>query len=148
MEQMVKAFDFKKIGESRLDGHNVYILQATPRPGYKPPNMAAQALTGMQGTLWIDKDTFQWVKVEAKVTHPVTIEGFLAEVEPGTYFELEKAPVAPGVWLPKHFSMRSHAKVLYLIPHQDEEDDHFFNYHKGHSNGILAESAQPDGGGQ
>ena len=47
----------------------------------------------MEGTLWIDRDTFQWVKVEAQVTRPVKIVGFLAEVEPGTHFELEKKPI-------------------------------------------------------
>jgi hypothetical protein len=40
-------------------------------------------LTGMEGKLWIDEKTFQWVKVEATVIRPVSIEGFLAEVEPG-----------------------------------------------------------------
>jgi hypothetical protein len=70
------------------------------------------------------------VKVEAEVMHPVSIKGFLADVEPGTYFELEKIPVAPGIWLAKHFSMRSHAKVLMLIPKNGEEDDTYFNYHK------------------
>jgi hypothetical protein len=133
MEQMVKAFDFAVTGETRLDGHDVYVLRATPRPGYQPPNMETQALTGMQGRLWIDKSTFQWVKVEAEVTHPVSIEGFLAEVEPGTHFELEKAPVAPGVWLPKHFAMRSHAKILFLIPHDGQEDDTYFNCHEATS---------------
>lgn len=41
--------------------------------------------------------------VEATVIHPVSIEGFLAQVEPGTQFKLEKMPVADGIWLPKHF---------------------------------------------
>jgi hypothetical protein len=130
MEEMVKAFDFKLLGESKLGGHAVYFLQASPRPGYHPPNMETEALTGMQGTLWIDKKTFQWVKVIAEVTHPVSIKGFLAQVEPGTYFELEKIPVAPGIWLAKHFSMRSRAKVLKLIPKNGEEDDTYFNCHK------------------
>lgn len=97
MEQMVKAFDFTVMGETRMNGHDVYVLKATPRPGYHPPNMEAQALTGMQGKLWIDKDSFQWVKVEAQVMHPVSIEGFLAKVERGTHFGLEKEPVATGI---------------------------------------------------
>lgn len=130
MDEMVKAFDFKLLGETKLNGHAVYSLRASPRHGYKPPNMEAQALTGMQGKLWVDKKTFQWVKVEAKVTRPVSIKGFLAQVEPGTYFELEKIPVAPGIWLAEHFSMRSRAKVLKLIPKNDEEDVTYFNYHK------------------
>ena len=137
MEQMAKAFDFKVTGSGRLNGHDVYVLKATPRTGYQPPDMETQALTGMQGRLWIDKNTFEWVKVEAEVTRPVSIEGFLAQVEPGTHFELEKAPVAPGVWSAKHFSMRSHAKILFLIPHDGQEDDPYFNYHKAASHQAM-----------
>lgn len=133
MDEMVKAFDFKLLGESKLDGRAVYDLQASPRKGYQPPNMETQALTGMQGKLWIDKKTFQWVKVEAEVTHPVAIKGFLAEVEPGTYFRLEKIPVAPGIWMAKHFSMQSRAKVLKVIPKNGQEDVTYFNYHRAHS---------------
>jgi hypothetical protein len=133
MDEIVKAFDFKLLGESKLDGHAVYYLKASPRKGYQPPNMETQALTGMQGKLWIDKKTFQWVKVQAEVTHPVAIKGFLAEVEPGTYFRLEKLPVAPGIWMAKHFSMQSRAKVLKLIPKNGQEDDTFFSYRKSRS---------------
>src|SRR6185312_15629260 len=69
-----------------------YVLRATPRRGYVPPTLEARALTGMQGTLWIDTETFQWMKVTADVTHPVSIEGVLAQVEPGTSFTLENVP--------------------------------------------------------
>jgi len=61
---------------------------------------------------------------------PVSIEGFLARVEPGTRFQLEKAPVTTDVWLPKHFSMRARAKVLFLFRHNGEENETYFNYHK------------------
>ena len=57
---------FKLVGEQRLGAQDVYVLKATPRPGYKPPNAEAKVLTGMQGKLWIEKQTFQWVKVEAQ----------------------------------------------------------------------------------
>jgi hypothetical protein len=64
-----------------------------------PSRTESQVLPGMQGRLWIDKKTFQWVKVTARVISPVSIEGILAKVERGTYFELENMPVAEGVWL-------------------------------------------------
>jgi len=66
----------------------------------------------MEGELWIDKKTFQWIKVEATVIHPVSIAGFLAEVEPGTHFELEKMALEENLWLPKHFAMKSRAKIF------------------------------------
>ena len=130
MDQLTEAFQFTLTGETRLRGFNVYVLKATPRPGYKPPNMDCQVLQGMQGQLWIDQKTYQWVKVTAQVVHPVSIEGFLAQVEPGTRFELEKAPVDDDVWQPSHFSMRSHAKVLFLINRSSSEDQSYFAYSK------------------
>ena len=130
LEQMTSAFDFHLVGKHVLSGHKVYVLKATPHKGYKPPNRDSQALTGMEGTLWIDEKTFQWVKVEAHVTHPVRIQGFLAEVEPGTQFEVEKRPVTTDIWLASHYSMKLDAKVMFLIRHKGAEDDTFFNYHR------------------
>lgn len=138
MEQLTKAFNFKLLGEQQLGPYRVFTLKATPRPDYKPPNMQAQVLTGMQGKLWIDTKTFQWVKVQAKVIQPVSIEGFLATVEPGTHFELEKAPVAEGVWEPVHFSMKAQAKVLFLFHHRSQENDVYFGYRKSRDQWSLA----------
>lgn len=130
LQQLTTAFDFHLRGEQRLEGHEVYVLKATPRRGYKPPNRDSQVLTGMEGTLWIDQSTFQWVKVEAHVIHPVRIEGFLAEVEPGTKFELEKRPVTGDIWLASRYSMKVNAKVMLLFRHKGEEDDSYFDYHR------------------
>jgi hypothetical protein len=130
MSQLTQAFDFKLIGEKRYGSHEVYLLHATPKRGYHPPSMECQALTGMQGRLWIDKKTFQWVRVEAEVVHPVSIEGILARVEPGTRFELEKTPVKGGVWLPKHYSMRSNARVLFMVSRKGRDDETYWNYSK------------------
>jgi hypothetical protein len=131
MEQLADAFDFTLKGEQKLDGFDVYVLSAKPRPGYQPPNTEAEALTGMQGKLWIDKKTYQWVKVEAEVVHPVSVEGFLARIEPGTRFELEKIPVADDIWLAKHFAMKSRAKILFFFSRNRQEHETYWDYQKG-----------------
>jgi hypothetical protein len=130
MAQLTKAFTFTLIGQQKLRGFNVWALKATPCKDYHPPTMETEVLTGMRGQLWIDQKTFQWVKVVAEVVHPVTIGGFLAEVQPGTRFQLEKAPVGDGVWLSSHFAMKSDAKVLYMFNRGSEEEDTFFDYQK------------------
>jgi hypothetical protein len=130
MAQLSDAFDFTLAGKKKVRKFNVWVLKATPRAGYKPPNMEAQVLRGMEGEMWIDQKTYQWVKVTARVIRPVSIEGFLAQVEPGTRFELEKGPVAGGSWQPTHFSMQSHSKVLFLVNHASEEEDWFYDYEK------------------
>ena len=129
MEQLTQAFNFTMLGLRKVRGYSVYVLKATPRPGYKPPSMETQVLTGMHGELWIEEKTFHWVKVTAQVIHPVSIEGFLAEVEPGTQFLLENAPVGDGsTWQASHFSMKSNARVLHVFPRESSEDDTYSNY--------------------
>jgi len=128
LSQLTKAFDFHFVRQQRMGPYSVYVLKATPRAGYQPPNMEAQALTGMEGTMWVDQQTFEWVKVEAHVVHPVSIDGFLARVEPGTWFEMEKSPVGGGIWLPSHFAMRSRAKVLYVINRGSQDDETYYEY--------------------
>ncbi len=142
MEELTKAFDFNLKRTEQLNGRDVYVLAATPRSGYQPPNNQAKVLTGMKGTMWIDKQTNQWVKVEAEVIHPVSIEGFLAQVEPGTRFELREAPVAQDIWLPTFFSERAHAKIFFFVPKNSSEEDTYYDYRKA-TESAGATSASP-----
>lgn len=130
IEEFVRAFDFKLSGEEQMDGRHVYVVHATPLPGFRPTDRITEVLRGMRGTLWIDQGTHQWVKVQAQVTHPVSIEGFLAKVEPGTRFELEKMPVVGNIWMPKHFSMTSNARIFSLIHYGSHQDAWYFDYHQ------------------
>lgn len=128
--ELTKAFDFHLQGQRKLGRYDVYVLNATPRQGYKPPNRDCEVLPGMKGRLWVDKNTYQWVKVEAQVIRPVNIEGFVAQVQPGTRFELEKSPVEGDIWLTSHYSMKASAKIFFLVPHHSQEDDTYSNYHR------------------
>ena len=130
MEQLTKAFNFTYIGQRRVRGFNVWVLKAKPRPGYQPPNLETQVLPGMQGQLWIDQKTYQWVRVTAQVVHPVSIEGFLARVEPGTQFEMEMSPVGGNIWQISHFAMRSKARILGMINRGSEENSSYFDYQR------------------
>jgi hypothetical protein len=130
VEQLAKAFNFSLVGEEKLGSYEVYELQAVPRIEYQPPNREAEVLKGMRGRLWIDKKTYQWIKVEARVIRPVWIEGFVAKVEPGTQFELEKMPVGDDIWLPKHYEMKARARVLFLFSHRSGENVSYYDYRK------------------
>ncbi len=110
--EMMKAFEFKQAGEETLNGRRCLVLDATPKPGYRPPTRETAVLEGMRGKMWVDAEQYQWVKVQAEVFRPVTFGLFIARVRPGTAFTLEQAPVAGNIWLPSHFSMRLNARVL------------------------------------
>jgi hypothetical protein len=130
LDQVAAAMEFSYVGEQKMDGHDVYLIGATPKPGYRPPNKETEVLKGARGQLWIDKETLNWVKVEAQVMKPVWIVGFVARVEPGTRFDLEMTPISGSFWLPAHYAMKARARILLLFPHQSQEDQTYFGYHK------------------
>lgn len=130
MKAMVDAFDFKLTGQEDMNGRQCCVLQATPRAGYKPTSKETKVLTGMRGTMWIDTREYQWVKVQAEVFRPVSVELSIADVKPGTEFLLEKAPVEQGLWLPTHFLTRVRATALKLWSKNYTRDERYFDYHR------------------
>jgi len=128
MREMVNAFNFHLLGETQMNGREVYQFQATPKPGYVPPNRDAKVLTGMRGMLWVDKETNQWVKVVAEVVHPVSFFGFIAKVGPGTRFELEQEPITATLWMPKHFSVNVNATAFGLFNENSTDDETYLHY--------------------
>jgi hypothetical protein len=130
LQQFTQAFDFRLLGEETLRDHQVYVIQASPRPGYKPPNHYTEVLTGTDAKLYIDTSTFQWVRIEAVVVRPVWIEGLLAQVQPGTRFELDYAPVSEGIWQLSHLEMKSRCKVLFLFSIPAYDNESYFGYQK------------------
>jgi hypothetical protein len=128
MQEITHAFTFTMLDDTTTNSHDSWHLRAIPKPGYQPLDKETKVLTGMEGELWIDKETFQWIHVVAQVIHPVSIEGFLARVEPGTRFSLVRAPIAGGAWFPSKFSFGSKVRVLSFIDRNDAEDEIYSDY--------------------
>lgn len=136
MKEMAEAFTFKLDGEKIVDGHDCWVLDAEPKPGYIPKTRDTKVLTGMRGRMWVDKQSAQWVRVEAEVIHPVSFYA-VASVGPGTKFELEQEPVGDGVWLPKHFAVKVNATVL-MFSRNTSEDDTYSQYRKSSGHETLS----------
>lgn len=113
LNDFTQAFDFSPAGEEAVDGRTAYVFAARPRPGYHPPNRTAKILTGMQGHLWVDRETLHWLKAEAQVLKPVSVFGFFAKVLPGTTMELEMTPVTDSVWQVSRFAVDLKTSVLW-----------------------------------
>ena len=144
MREMTKGLNFKLVGGDRVAGYDTYVLDATPRPGYRPPNREAKVLTGMRGRLWIDKQDYHWVKADAEVIKPVRFVWFLAKVLPGTHLVFEQAPVADGVWEPRQFRLDVKASFLWMNK-SFFEDDTYWDYRRlirDPSSGSLRDPAR------
>lgn len=131
MQQMTEAFQFRLLGEQQVNGVDCYVLDAQPNPAYRPPVEKARVLLGMKGRLWIDKEHYHWVKVEAEVINAVPFGLFVAKVKPGTRFELDQAPAAGNVWLPKRFSESVNATIFGVYGMRSNEEELYSDYRSG-----------------
>ena len=109
------AFNFELKGEGTMDGHASYILAATPRKRQGPLSNAAKVLSGMHGTLWIDKEGFHVIRAKCDVFTTVPIYGILARVLPGTHIEFGMNPVNDSAWLIDELSMNLSVAKLYFF---------------------------------
>jgi len=128
LEEMIKAIDFKVVGEDTVAGRRCFVLEGAPKAGYRPTSRDTRVLKGMRGKMWIDEQAYQWVKVEAWVFRPVAFGLFIAKVEPGTAFTLEQQPVRENLWLPSHFSVSVKARILRYWSHDTADDETYSNY--------------------
>lgn len=100
-----EAFTFQLLREETMNGYPAWALSARPKKRTGPLSRAAKVLSGMQGTIWIERDSFHLIKVDAAVVTPVPIYGILARVLPGTHIEIDLTPVDDSTWLVSKFSM-------------------------------------------
>jgi hypothetical protein len=122
------AYDFKILGEYMIAGRAAYEISATPRAGYHGELQGI--LRNLEGTLWIDKQDFNWVKFEAEVLKPFSLGWFLARVGEGTHLSYELMRVNDELWVPKDVSLKASARLALLKKVNVEQEITFSEYRK------------------
>jgi hypothetical protein len=130
LRELPEAFDFRTLGEEEVDGRKVHVIEATPRPGFQANTSAGKFLSKFKGKLWIDAESYDWVKVEAESIDTVSIGGFLVRVGPGARFSLLQTRVNNELWLPKRVSVTAQARLLLFKKISTQMDFTYSDYRK------------------
>jgi hypothetical protein len=130
LNELPDAFDFHLVREEPLNGGHAWVIDATPKPGYKPKSTAAAFFPKVSLRLWIDKREYQCVKAEMETQGTVTFGGFLVRVAKGGHLLLEQTRVNDEVWLPKRFTMEASARVMLVKGYHKALDVRFSDYKK------------------
>jgi hypothetical protein len=130
LREIPDAFNFRIIGEEKLDGRDAWVIEALPRPGYRPRNSVAGLFPKLHGKLWIDKAGNYWVKTEAELTENFWWGLFLARLNKGARFTAEATRVNDEVWLPKHFVVAVSARLALFRRIRLELETTYSNYRK------------------
>lgn len=95
------------------DGLQV-VLDFHPNPAFHPPSMYAEALTGLEGRVWIDARTRYITRIEARVLRPVNWGfGILAKIYPGGTLEFEQTRIGDH-WVYSHLDEHLTARLLMI----------------------------------
>ncbi len=60
LREIPDAFDFKIVGEDTVSGKPAWVIEATPRTGYKVKDSKANLLLKIRGKVWIDQAEYRW----------------------------------------------------------------------------------------
>lgn len=130
VQEMADAYTFQMAGTELLEEGEAYVVDAEPRPGFKPRSKEARFLPKFRFRVWIDKDELQWAKLEAECIETVSFGLFLARVNKGSRVLLEQTRVNDEVWLPKHVAARVDARVALLKKYNLNEEYTYSDYKK------------------
>jgi hypothetical protein len=128
--EVADAFNFRLVGSETIDGHDCWVLDGEPRPGYEPKRREAKLLTKFRGRVWIDKAETQWVKLDITAIDTITFGVFLARIHKGTRVVVDLTEVNKEVWLPKHVEFKLDAKVALLKNYRENIEQTFSDYKK------------------
>ena len=89
------------------------VLDYKPNPKFVPPNTEAEALTGLEGRIWVDAKTHYLVRMEGTIARPVNFGwGMLAHIYPGGKVALNQTSAGGNRWIFTDFSMRLSVRAL------------------------------------
>jgi hypothetical protein len=143
MREIGDAFDFQVLGQDSVEGHDVWVLQATPRPGYQPRSSETKILPHVRGKLWIDQKSYHWAKLEAEVITPVSWGLFLVRLDSGARIHFDETRVNDEVWLPQHVWIAASARLGLIKKLRVEEDTLYKNYRRFQTDSrIIASQSQ------
>jgi hypothetical protein len=130
LREIPDLFDFKLVGDEQIDGHDVWVITAEPKPGAQPKHGDAKPLLKIRAKVWIDKAEYQWVKLEAETTATISFGLFIARLAPGATLEFEQTRVNDECWLPKREVVRGAARLGLVKKLVGEEETTWNNYRK------------------
>jgi hypothetical protein len=110
-------------------GATEIVLDYKPNPAFKPPTITAEALTGLEGRIWIDPKSHQLVRIEGTIFHAVNLGwGMLAHIYPGGKLVLEQADAGNNRWIYTRFTedLRVRALMLKTVDIHEDVDAYSF----------------------
>ncbi|MGO8814481.1 MAG: hypothetical protein ACLQVG_07400 [Terriglobia bacterium] len=113
IEKFLRACQFVNPRRERFRGQDLLAFDFEANPEYKPRNLTERIVQKLAGSIWIDEQARDVVRLEGYFVGDAKIAGgVLASVQQGTRFVFEQEYVNNEVWLPTLEEAQVSARVL------------------------------------
>lgn len=130
LRQIPDAYDLRIEGEERVEGHDAWVIAGTPKAGYHGRDRETKSLLKIRGKLWVDKSTYQWIRLQAETTETIAFGLFLARLNPGASLLFEQVHAADDLWLPERIYMKGAGRVGLIKRIAMDEEITWSNYRR------------------
>jgi hypothetical protein len=137
IKELPEAFNFKLNGEEVLNGGEAYVIDATPKPGYRPQSQATSFFPKVKLRLWIDKKDYQWVRFDLETLDTISFGGLLVRMAKGSHLMVENARINQEVWLPKRAVLQGAVRIALVKMLRGEITFTFSDYKKFQTDSRL-----------
>lgn len=95
------AFVVQWLGTATVNGRACDVFDLNPNPNFHPRSMFQDALAHVTAKVWVDRQSNQLARGEARVMSDIPFGGgVLGKLYRGSVVSMEQTEVAPNVWLP------------------------------------------------
>lgn len=136
-EERLTILDFLRISNftagrrEQFRGHEVIAFDYEPRKDFKPKNRVENIISKLAGTIFVDEQAHQIVRLEARLTEAFKVGGgLLASVQPSSAFVFEQEKVRGELWLPSFAEANLSAKALLFVKFNASNTTRYSDYKK------------------
>jgi hypothetical protein len=100
IREALEVFAFEALPDESFGGTRVRTFRFTPKPGYEPKSRATKLLHRTEGTLWVDPEKNQIVKLHIRFREDMKfLGGLFGRISKGTEAVAEQRSVGDEIWV-------------------------------------------------
>ena len=125
---MVATLAVQINGYETIDGRKMMLLGFAPKPDAKPRTRQGKLAKAFKGTIWIDEQAKEVVRVEATAIDSISYGlGVVARLSEGTQVKVQRAPF-DSVWLPTSIRLSGEGRALLIRKLKVDYSVEWFDY--------------------
>jgi len=113
LRMLPQAFVYQDAGPVAASQGRIEKFTFQPKPGFEPPDLESQALTAMNGELWMDLQEERLVHLSGVLGTDTNYGwGILGKLNKGGWLAIDQTNVGGGQWRISHVQLKMNLRIL------------------------------------